>query len=137
MATRPTRTVTHLAVGVDDAVGLLGGEILEIGALVRVRHWGRGVPDGMGEGQGTGRTRIGPSRAAGGKIRVRAEGGRASRGPQQFEGLPRACRGACSGACPPPFVDSLGKWGRSAAEEREDGLLCDGQLGRWCRGALG
>ncbi len=99
MAARPTRTVTHLAVGVDDAVGLLGGEILEIGALVRVRHWGRGVPDGMGEGQGTGRARIGPSRAAGGKIRMRAEGGRASRGPQQFEGLSRGLFGAWAPVC--------------------------------------
>ena len=49
MAARPTRTVTHLAVGVDDAVGLLGGEILEIGALVRVRHRGRGSQTGWGK----------------------------------------------------------------------------------------
>ncbi len=37
----------------------------------------------------------------------------------------------------PPFVDLLEKWGRSAAEEREDAPLCAGQLERWCRGALG
>ena len=48
--------------------------------------------------------------------------------------VPRACREACSGACPPPFGRLLEKWGRSAAEERGNGLLCDGQLGRWCRG---
>ena len=57
-------------------------------------------------------------------------------GPVEGHSSSKACREACSGPGP-PFVASLEKWGRSAAEEREDGLLCDGQLGRWCRGALG
>lgn len=35
-------TISHLAVGMDDATGLLGGEVVEVGAPVRVRHG----PDG-------------------------------------------------------------------------------------------
>lgn len=31
-------TISHLSVGMDDATGLLGGEVVEIGAPVRVRH---------------------------------------------------------------------------------------------------
>jgi hypothetical protein len=47
-------TISHFAMRMDDATGLLGRELLEVGALVRVRHWAReSARDGCAIAQNT------------------------------------------------------------------------------------
>src|SRR5690349_11058760 len=63
-------TVTHFAVGMDDAVCLLRSEILEVGALLSLRHGGRATRTG---------TRADKAVEGYGKqVQVRAEGRRGS-----------------------------------------------------------